>query len=73
MDALSAMGNKSNSKDIMTSAGIQCVPGYHGPALSLEEYTAEAQRIGYPILIKAVLGGGGKGMKIATAEHELKV
>eukprot|EP00892_Ulva_mutabilis_P010600 jgi/Ulvmu1/7912/UM004_0144.1 len=70
--AISAMGNKSNSKDIITAAGIDVVPGYHGPKLTLEEYQEEAERIGFPILIKAVLGGGGKGMKIATCQADLQ-
>lgn len=72
-DAIRAMGNKSNSKDIMTAAGIDVVPGYHGPKLTLEEYHREAERIGFPVLIKAVLGGGGKGMKIASCQADLQV
>lgn len=72
-DAIRAMGNKSNSKEIMTAAGIEVVPGYHGPRLTLEEYQREAERIGFPILIKANLGGGGKGMKIANGQADLQV
>lgn len=71
--AIRAMGNKSNSKDIMTAAGIDVVPGYHGPELTLAEYHKEAERIGFPVLIKAVLGGGGKGMKIANCQADLQV
>ncbi|RPA81968.1 hypothetical protein BJ508DRAFT_414444 [Ascobolus immersus RN42] len=68
--AIEAMGNKSESKDIMLKAGVPCVPGYHGtnqdPAFLLEE----AKKIGFPVLVKAVKGGGGKGMRIAMTAEE---
>jgi 3-methylcrotonyl-CoA carboxylase alpha subunit len=63
-DAIRAMGSKSESKNIMTKAGVPCVPGYHGADQSEATLTAEAKRVGFPLLIKAVSGGGGKGMKI---------
>jgi 3-methylcrotonyl-CoA carboxylase alpha subunit len=68
--AIRAMGGKSEAKALMATAGVPLVPGYHGadqdPALLL----AEAQRIGWPVLIKASAGGGGKGMKVATSADD---
>ena len=49
----------------MTAAGVPCIPGYHGSNQDPEFLKAEAQKIGFPVLIKAVKGGGGKGMRIA--------
>jgi 3-methylcrotonyl-CoA carboxylase alpha subunit len=69
-DAIRAMGSKSESKNIMTKAGVPVVPGYHGADQSEATLTAEAKRIGYPLLIKAVSGGGGKGMKIVRSDKE---
>jgi 3-methylcrotonyl-CoA carboxylase alpha subunit len=54
----------------MTKAGVPCVPGYHGPNQSPEFLQEQADAIGYPVLIKAVKGGGGKGMRIATSSAE---
>ncbi|EJC98821.1 uncharacterized protein FOMMEDRAFT_114069 [Fomitiporia mediterranea MF3/22] len=62
--SIESMGSKSESKDIMTSAGVPCVPGYHGTDQSPSRLQSEASQIGYPVLIKAVMGGGGKGMRI---------
>ena len=59
------MGNKSRSKEIMTEAGVPCIPGYHGKTQDPEFLLAEAEKIGFPVLLKAVKGGGGKGMRIA--------
>lgn len=52
----------------MTSAGVPCVPGYHGTDQSPDRLQQEARRIGFPVLIKAVMGGGGKGMRIVHSE-----
>ncbi|QRV80380.1 carbamoyl-phosphate synthase [Ceratobasidium sp. AG-Ba] len=68
--AIVAMASKSESKDIMTRAGVPCVPGYHGSDQSPTKLLQEAKNIGFPVLIKAVLGGGGKGMKIVYAADE---
>jgi len=68
--AIKAMGSKSASKIIMTDAKVPVVPGYHGEDQSLERLRAEAQKIGFPLMIKAVLGGGGKGMRIVRSEDE---
>lgn len=70
--AIIAMASKSESKDIMTRAGVPCVPGYHGAEQSPAKLLSEAKSIGFPVLIKAVLGGGGKGMKIAYAASEFE-
>ncbi|KAL8690978.1 MAG: hypothetical protein Q9218_003698 [Villophora microphyllina] len=64
-EAIEAMGNKSRAKDIMTEAGVPCVPGYHGQNQDPDFLKNEATKIGFPVLIKAVKGGGGKGMRIA--------
>lgn len=68
--AIISMGSKSASKEIMTEAGVPCVPGYHGKDQSDSKLQEEAQKIGFPVLIKAVKGGGGKGMKIVTKAEE---
>ncbi len=62
--AIELMGSKSAAKATMEAAGVPCVPGYHGEDQRPEHLQREAERIGYPVLIKAVSGGGGKGMKI---------
>ena len=63
--AIESMGNKSRSKEIMTDAGVPCIPGYHGTNQDPSILLSEAEKIGFPVLIKAVKGGGGKGMRIA--------
>src|SRR5215470_7450018 len=68
--AIAAMGSKSAAKRIMTKAGVPLVPGYHGDDQDPELLAREAAKIGYPVLIKAVAGGGGKGMKIVERKGE---
>jgi 3-methylcrotonyl-CoA carboxylase alpha subunit len=68
--AIEAMGNKSRSKDIMIKAGVPCIPGYHGANQDPEYLLEESRKIGFPVLVKAVRGGGGKGMRIAMNEAE---
>ncbi|CAH2237460.1 jg12793 [Pararge aegeria aegeria] len=68
--AIRDMGIKSTSKAIMSSAGVPIVRGYHGEDQSIEKLQAEAQKIGFPLMIKAIRGGGGKGMRIAMTEQE---
>ncbi|PTC36640.1 Hydroxymethylglutaryl-CoA lyase [Pseudomonas paraeruginosa] len=69
--AIDAMGSKSAAKALMEDAGVPLVPGYHGEAQDLETFRREAGRIGYPVLLKAAAGGGGKGMKVVEREAEL--
>jgi len=71
VDAIRAMGSKSESKRLMEAAGVPLVPGYHGGKQSVPDLTAEAARIGYPVLVKASAGGGGKGMRVVTEEAGL--
>jgi 3-methylcrotonyl-CoA carboxylase alpha subunit len=61
--AIQAMGLKAESKQLMEKAGVPLVPGYHGSEQGVELLQREADRIGYPVLIKASAGGGGKGMR----------
>ncbi|WP_373186013.1 acetyl-CoA carboxylase biotin carboxylase subunit [Halopseudomonas sp.] len=69
--AIDAMGSKSAAKALMEAAGVPLVPGYHGNSQELETFRAEADSIGYPVLLKAVAGGGGKGMKVVECEAHL--
>src|SRR5262245_32781390 len=62
--AIRAMGSKSEAKKIMEKAKVPLVPGYHGDDQSPEFLASQAERIGYPVLIKASAGGGGKGMRV---------
>jgi 3-methylcrotonyl-CoA carboxylase alpha subunit len=68
--AIRAMGSKSESKALMQRAGVPLVPGYHGAAQDEATLRAAAERIGYPVLIKASAGGGGKGMRVVTADAD---
>jgi 3-methylcrotonyl-CoA carboxylase alpha subunit len=70
--AIRAMGSKSAAKALMERAGVPLVPGYHGPEQSLATLREAADRIGYPLLIKASAGGGGKGMRIVEAADGLE-
>ncbi len=65
--AIRAMGSKSAAKRIMEEAGVPLVPGYHGEDQSPERLAREAERIGFPVLVKATAGGGGKGMRAVAA------
>jgi 3-methylcrotonyl-CoA carboxylase alpha subunit len=62
-DAIAAMGSKSAAKTLMQAAGVPLVPGYHGRDNDPALLAAQAELIGYPVLIKASAGGGGKGMR----------
>ena len=65
-EAIRAMGNKAGAKDIMREAGVPCVPGYQGADQSDAAMLAEAKKIGFPVMIKAVAGGGGRGMRLVA-------
>ncbi|KAI8072988.1 carbamoyl-phosphate synthase L chain, ATP binding domain-containing protein [Gongronella butleri] len=71
-DAMRSMGSKSESKFIMEKAGVPVVPGYHGENQDVKFLKEEAEKIGYPVLIKAVKGGGGKGMRIVRHAGEFE-
>lgn len=68
--AIEAMGDKSRSKEIMIEAGVPCIPGYHGAEQDPAFLAEQAEKVGYPVLLKAVKGGGGKGMRIARTPDE---
>ncbi|KAF4370173.1 hypothetical protein F8388_007314 [Cannabis sativa] len=68
--AIRQMGDKSASKRIMGAAGVPLVPGYHGNEQDVDTMKLEADKIGYPVLIKPTHGGGGKGMRIVQSPDE---
>ena len=68
--AIEAMGLKAESKRLMETAKVPLVPGYHGADQNEALLLSEAKRIGFPVLIKASAGGGGKGMKVADSESD---
>jgi geranyl-CoA carboxylase alpha subunit len=65
-EAIKAMGNKAGAKEIMRNAGIPVVPGYQGADQSDAVMLSEAGRIGFPVMIKAIAGGGGRGMRLVA-------
>ncbi len=69
-DAIRAMGLKDAAKRLMEEAGVPVVPGYHGKNQDADHLAAEAERIGYPVLIKARAGGGGKGMRFVQSPDD---
>ncbi|AIR91319.1 acetyl/propionyl/methylcrotonyl-CoA carboxylase subunit alpha [Pseudomonas cremoricolorata] len=69
--AIEAMGSKSAAKALMAAAGVPLVPGYHGEAQDLPTFQQAADAIGYPLLLKASSGGGGKGMKVVEHPGQL--
>ena len=68
---MTAMGSKSGSKFLMEQAGVPLVPGYHGEAQDEATLAKAADRIGFPVLVKASAGGGGRGMRIVRSAAEL--
>ncbi len=71
-DSIRAMGLKDAAKKLMAEAGVPVTPGYLGEDQSEERLQKEADAIGYPVLIKAVAGGGGKGMRKVEKKSEFK-
>jgi 3-methylcrotonyl-CoA carboxylase alpha subunit len=69
--AIRAMGSKSASKAAMAAVGVPVAPGYHGEDQSPQRLSAEAQRVGFPLIIKASAGGGGKGMQVVNSAAEV--
>jgi 3-methylcrotonyl-CoA carboxylase alpha subunit len=70
-DAIDAMGSKSAAKEIMSNANVPLVPGYHGEDQTDANLIAQAKAVGFPLLIKAAYGGGGKGMRIVENDGEI--
>jgi acetyl/propionyl-CoA carboxylase alpha subunit len=71
-EVIAAMGSKTAAKETAKKAGVPVVPGYHGKDQSYETLLAEANKIGYPVLLKASAGGGGKGIRIVHRAEELQ-
>jgi 3-methylcrotonyl-CoA carboxylase alpha subunit len=70
-DMMTAMGSKSGSKMLMEKAGVPLVPGYHGEAQDEATLAKSADKIGFPVLVKASAGGGGRGMRVVNSAGEL--
>jgi acetyl-CoA carboxylase biotin carboxylase subunit len=70
-DAIERMGNKSLAKDMMRQAGVPVIPGSDGPVSDEREALPIAEAIGYPVIIKAASGGGGRGMRVARDPQDL--
>lgn len=71
-EMIDAMGDKSSAKDTMKKAGVPTIPGSDGILTSIEEGLKLAQKIGYPVILKATAGGGGRGMRIVKGEKEFE-
>ncbi|WKW51852.1 biotin carboxylase N-terminal domain-containing protein [Rhodomicrobium lacus] len=70
--AIQVMGSKATAKALMEAAGVPVVPGYGGAAQDVATFAREAKRLGFPVLLKAVAGGGGRGMRIVRAADDLE-
>ena len=66
------MGNKSNAKELMKSAGVPVIPGSEGSIKDVNEAKKLVDKIGYPVMLKAAAGGGGKGIRIVNEPEELE-
>ena len=71
-EIIKLMGNKSNAKELMEKAGVPVVPGSKGSIKSINDAKKTAEEIGYPIMLKAAAGGGGKGIRVVNNESELE-
>ena len=69
---IDAMGNKSNARELMIKAGVPVIPGSDGVVENVEKAKEVAKRLGYPVMVKASAGGGGKGIRIVRSEDELE-
>ena len=69
--AIRSMGSKSASKAAMAAVGVPVAPGYHGSEQSAQRLAEEAARVGFPLIIKASAGGGGKGMQVVNSQAEV--
>src|SRR6516162_2776468 len=68
--SVAAMGDKIASKKLAKEAGVNTIPGYPGPIATADQAVAIAREIGYPVMIKASAGGGGKGLRVAYGDRE---
>lgn len=71
-DVIRRLGNKQEARNTMTAAGVPVIPGTDGPVFDAATGAREAKRIGYPVIIKAALGGGGRGMRTAWTPREFE-
>jgi acetyl-CoA carboxylase, biotin carboxylase subunit len=71
-DAITAMGDKINARNLMAEAGVPVAPGTHDPAATVDAALGAAASIGYPVMVKAAAGGGGMGMAVAAGEAGLR-
>lgn len=71
-DAIRSMGDKATAKALMQAVGVPCIPGFDGETADDAEMARAAGEIGYPLMIKAVAGGGGKGMRLVTAPGDFE-
>ncbi len=71
-EAIEKMGDKAMARETMKNAGVPIVPGSDGPVETMEEALSEAERIGFPLLVKASSGGGGRGMRIIRSKDEVE-
>ena len=70
--AIRALGNKASAKELSFARKVPCLPGYQGPDQSDARLVAEAERIGYPVMVKATTGGGGRGMRLVLEPSQLQ-
>lgn len=71
-EMIESMGDKASAKSTMINAGVPCIPGSEGLLADLEDAKKTAKKIGYPVIMKATAGGGGKGMRIVWEDAELE-
>ncbi len=71
-DSIRALGDKVHCKELAKKAGLPLVPGYQGERQDVQTLISEADRIGYPVIVKAAAGGGGRGMKLICSSAEAK-
>lgn len=70
-EAIRSLGSKSRAKQLAQARGVPCLPGYQGEDQSDERLQAEALRVGFPVMVKAVAGGGGRGMRLVSSKEQL--
>jgi geranyl-CoA carboxylase alpha subunit len=70
-ESIRAMGNKARAKELMLAAGVRCIPGYEGQDQSDANLIAQARKIGFPVMVKAAAGGGGRGMRLVASADQL--